>query len=138
MSGRLLGSAILMWLLFMVAAVINGSLREFVIAPRIGEYPAHLLATAILCAVILIGACTLVRLQQLEQTRILVQVGVTWLIATVLFEFLFGHYVIGHPWERLLADYNLLAGRVWVLVLLTELVGPLFCARVLVRSGTTS
>jgi len=129
MSGRLLGSVILMWLLFMVAAVLNGSLREFVIAPLIGEYPAHLMATAILCAIILVGACIFVRLQRLQETRTLLQVGVMWLVATVLFEFVFGHYVIGHSWERLLADYNLLQGRVWVLVLLVELVGPLLCAR---------
>ena len=129
MSGRLLGSVILMWLLFMVAAVLNGSLREFVIAPQIGEYPAHLMATAILCAIILVGACIFVRLQRLQETRTLLQVGVMWLVATVLFEFVFGHYVIGHSWERLLADYNLLQGRVWVLVLLVELVGPLLCAR---------
>jgi hypothetical protein len=31
-------------------------------------------------------------------------------VATVAFELTFGHYVMGHPWSRLLADYNLLAG----------------------------
>jgi len=30
----------------------------------------------------------------------------------------------GKSWEALLADYNLLDGRVWILVLLTELFGP--------------
>jgi hypothetical protein len=29
------------------------------------------------------------------------------------FEFLVGHYVMGHPWSRLLHDYNILAGRLW-------------------------
>ena len=32
--------------------------------------------------------------------------------------------VAGHPWSRLLADHDLLAGRIWVLVLLTLLIGP--------------
>jgi hypothetical protein len=41
------------------------------------------------------------------------------------FEFRFGHYVMGRSWSRLLADYNLFAGRVWVLVLLTVLCMPL-------------
>ena len=35
----------------------------------------------------------------------------------MLFELGFGHWVAGHPWSRLLADYDLLAGRIWVLVL---------------------
>jgi hypothetical protein len=36
---------------------------------------------------------------------------------TIAFEFGFGHYVAGHSWSRLLADYNLANGRVWSLFL---------------------
>ena len=43
---------------------------------------------------------------------------------TLAFEFLFFHYAAGKPWEVLLADYNVLQGRIWVLVPLTELFGP--------------
>ncbi len=111
MSGRLLGSVIAMWLLFGIVAVLNGLLRVNVIAPRIGELLAHYVATLILCAVILVGSCALVKLQAIEQTSTLLLVGVMWLVATVIFEFIFGHYVVGHPWERLLADYNVLEGR---------------------------
>ena len=41
---------------------------------------------------------------------------------TVAFEFGFGHFVAGHSWQRLLGDYNLLEGRVWLLFLLWILV----------------
>jgi hypothetical protein len=44
-------------------------------------------------------------------------IGVCWLLMTVAFEFGFGHYVAGHSWVRLFADYNLLEGRVWSLFL---------------------
>lgn len=37
-------------------------------------------------------------------------IGCIWLMLTPSFEFLFGHYVMGHPWSRLLYDYNLFAG----------------------------
>jgi ABC-type glycerol-3-phosphate transport system permease component len=47
-----------------------------------------------------------------------IAIGTIWLILTVAFEFFFGRYVGNHPWSRLLADYNLLAGRLWGLVLL--------------------
>jgi len=43
---------------------------------------------------------------------------------TVAFEFLFGHYVMGHSWHRLLQDYDLHQGRVWVLVLAWTAFGP--------------
>jgi hypothetical protein len=42
----------------------------------------------------------------------------------VLFEFGFGHYIAGHPWEKLVADYDVLEGRVWSLVLLAESLSP--------------
>jgi hypothetical protein len=52
-------------------------------------------------------------------------VGLIWLGMTVIFEFVFGHYVIGHPWRKLFHDYNLLEGRVWVLVLIWTTIAPL-------------
>ncbi|MFW6055770.1 MAG: hypothetical protein ACOC9B_00460 [Chloroflexota bacterium] len=138
MSGRLLGSVIVMWLLFAIAGVLNGVVRVYVLVPGIGEMPAHYLSTIILCAVILVGSYVLVKLQALEKASVLLQVGIIWLVATVIFEFIFGHYVVGHPWDRLLADYNVLQGRVWVLVLLAELFGPLLCARVRAGRRATS
>ena len=43
---------------------------------------------------------------------------------TLAFEFLFGHYVAGHSWSRLIADYNILEGRVWSLFLVWIAVLP--------------
>lgn len=48
-------------------------------------------------------------------------IGAAWTAATVTSEFLFGHYVAGHSWRRLSHDYNILKGRVWVLVVLSIL-----------------
>jgi hypothetical protein len=57
-------------------------------------------------------------------------VGILWAVLTVAFEFLAGHYAFGHPWPELLADYDLLRGRVWLLVLVTTLVAPRWAWRV--------
>lgn len=51
-------------------------------------------------------------------------IGCIWLMLTPSFEFLFGHYVMGHPWSRLLYDYDLFAGRVWFLVLVITALLP--------------
>ena len=40
------------------------------------------------------------------------------------FEFGFGHYVAGHSWSKLFADYSLLTGRVWLLFLAWVTVVP--------------
>ena len=56
-------------------------------------------------------------------------IGLCWLVMTVAFEFGFGHYVAGHSWDRLLADYNILDGRVWSLFLVWVAVAPVVIFR---------
>lgn len=51
-------------------------------------------------------------------------VGAIWLAMTVAFEFLFGRYVVGKSWQQLFHDYNVLAGRVWVVIPLWVAVAP--------------
>ncbi len=46
------------------------------------------------------------------------------LVMTIAFEFLFGRLVSGCSWNDLLHDYNLCAGRVWVLVLIWTAIAP--------------
>jgi hypothetical protein len=38
--------------------------------------------------------------------------------------FLFGHYIMGDAWERLLSDYKLFQGRIWVLALIWNTIAP--------------
>jgi apolipoprotein N-acyltransferase len=46
------------------------------------------------------------------------------LLATIAFEFGFGHFVAGHSWSKLLADYNVFNGRLWLLVLVWITIMP--------------
>jgi hypothetical protein len=113
------------WLLLLVIAIAGASLRETLLRPRLGDQWAHVVGTLLVVLVFagVIWATVGWVSPTLERAQLLT-VGVVWLVATVVFEFAFGHYVMGHSWSRLLADYNLLAGRVWVLVLLTLLCMP--------------
>jgi hypothetical protein len=58
-----------------------------------------------------------------------------WLVATIAFEFLFGHFVSGLTWSALLADYDIRRGRLWPLILLSVGLGPWLCGRWTGRSG---
>jgi hypothetical protein len=51
-------------------------------------------------------------------------IGIIWVVLTLAFEFLGGHFLFGKPWQELLADYNLFAGRIWVMVLIVTLMTP--------------
>jgi len=126
--------AMAIWLLLLVTAIALAGFREGVLTPRVGPEASHLLGTALVVAVmaIVIGVSLPWVVPELG-VRTLWTLGVAWTVLTVAFEFLFGHFVMGHPWSRLLHDYNLLAGRVWLLVLLTTLLAPVLLGRLIPR-----
>jgi hypothetical protein len=116
---------LIVWFVLAVIAVSGGILREKFLTPNLGESGAHLLGTAgvvvLFCLVIAVSVKWIV--PDLDGAHLL-QLGAFWTLLTIAFEFGFGHFVVGHPWRQLLHDYNLLAGRVWVFVLLSLLVAP--------------
>lgn len=122
--------ALAVWFLLFVIAFGMGVLREALLTPRIGETAAHVVGTFVVVALFLvtIGLSVGWVVPSLETGRLL-WLGVGWTVLTVAFEFGFGRYVMGHPWSRLLHDYNLFAGRLWLLVLLTLLLGPWLLGR---------
>lgn len=113
------------WMLMAVVAVLNGVLRETVIIPRVGEYPGHVISTALLVGAILLLSYLYFSKTSAEYTQTeLVLVGVVWTVLTVGFEFLVG-YLEGTPVSVTLGQYDVLAGQIWILVPLTLLVAPL-------------
>jgi len=118
------------WLALMVIAIVNGTLREFSYGKFISELAAHQLSTLTGIAFTGLFVWFLNRVWALESSAQAWTIGSIWLAITILFEFGFGHFVAGHPWSRLLADYNLFAGRVWILFLLWILVLPYAIYRV--------
>jgi len=57
-------------------------------------------------------------------------VGLMWLAQAIMFEFLFGHYVMGHSWEILFAEYNVFEGRFWSIVVFWTAAAPLIVHRI--------
>lgn len=122
--------AALTWILLIPVAILNGVIRRVVFEPIAGDLGAHQIS-------IVTGSAAFVTLTYVmlhndverEDDGRLVRIGFAWVVATVVFEFGFGHYVAGDPWSRLLRDYDFTEGRVWPLVLLTLMVSPLLVKR---------
>ncbi|MEC4814802.1 MAG: hypothetical protein SAK29_16200 [Scytonema sp. PMC 1069.18] len=116
---------ILAWFPMILIAIINAGIRELVYAKYFGELRAHQISTV--TGILLFGLYVwiLTRLQHIQSTEQALVIGLIWLLLTVSFEFLFGHYIVGLEWSQLLADYNLLAGRVWIFVLVWIAIAPL-------------
>jgi hypothetical protein len=105
-------------------AMGNGLIREKWYGRDLDELRAHQLSSLIGFILFGIYIWTVMRLLPPATGTRALSVGILWLGLTVAFEFLFGHYIAGHSWSRLLQDYNLLAGRLWVLVLLWVALAP--------------
>ena len=117
------------WFLLLFLAVINGGFREAILTPRLGEHESHVIGTITLCTAILIVTWLTINWMRPAKSTDTLLIGGVWVLMTVGFEFLVGHYVFGTSWARLLADYDLVGGRVWLLVLATSAFAPLSMAR---------
>lgn len=119
------------WLVLAVLAVANGAVRETFLVPRLGERRAHLLSTALLVTAILVVAGYYFTTTATDYGRAeLALIGVGWTALTVGFEFLVG-YAEGTPVSETVAQYDVFAGQVWILVPLTLLLSPLLFGWVL-------
>lgn len=112
------------WLILMVLAILNGSFRQSVLLQRMDELRAHQVSTIMLCAIIFLYTWLIYRWWQLPSRSSAWIVGLTWLVLTVAFEFVLGGVILKKPMSTMLADYNILVGRIWPLVLLSVLLAP--------------
>jgi len=121
----MIGKYVIGWLPLMVIGILNGIFRQAGYGKYVGELTAHQIST--LTGIVLMGLYIwwLTGVWKIPSAGQAVAIGFIWLSMTVVFEFLFGHYVAGHPWKRLFHDYNLLEGRLWALVLIWIAVAPL-------------
>jgi hypothetical protein len=98
------------WLILIAAEIIHGILRGIFLVPRVGEFRSSQIGVFTGSLIILVIALALVRWIGATRSSVLLGIGGLWLVLTLAFEFLFGHFIAGASWERLLADYNILNG----------------------------
>ncbi len=128
LAGLLL-SSLGLWLLLMLVAVLNGVIREAWLVPQIGRGMAFPLSGVMLSVLIFLMTLTTVRWLPIASLADTWKVGGFWLVVTMAFEFLFGHFVLGASWDRLLAAYSPGNANLWLLVLFTTLVSPFLAAK---------
>jgi hypothetical protein len=112
------------WIPGIPIAIVNGLFRTSLYMQFLTELHAHQLSAVSFILLFGIYVWFVLRWLKLSSAQEAFRLGLTWLVLTVIFEFLFGHFVMGHPWSSLFHDYNLLAGRLWVLVLIWIAAAP--------------
>ena len=121
---------ILWWFAFPFVGILNGTLREAAYKKFVGDLASHQISTV--TGIIFFGIIFyfIFKKWKIESVKHAILVGVIWLGLTILFEFGFGHYIMGNPWEKLLHDYNLTEGRVWSLFLVWISIAPFVFYRI--------
>jgi hypothetical protein len=116
---------IIAWMVMPFIGIVNAVIRESTYKKYVSELLAHQISTV--TGILLFGFYIWIlslrwKIQSASQAVI---IGIIWLVFTIGFEFLFGHYVMKNPWSRLFHDYNILEGRIWILVLVWITIAPL-------------
>lgn len=122
--------SLIIWFCFIPVAILNGGLREYVLAKAIGEEWALPVSGIILSVCIfLITWLLLPRMIKAFTSKDGWLIGIGWALLTVVFEFAAG-LAGGSTVSELLAAYNPLSGNLWLLVLLTTLLSPVIVRKV--------
>jgi hypothetical protein len=112
------------WFAIMLIAILNGAARDVLLVPRLGDPVARALSCLTLAALIMLVTWVSLRWIHPASLGDAWTIGAMWLALTLTFEFVGGHYAFHTEWSTLLADYNLLKGRLWILVLVATTIAP--------------
>jgi hypothetical protein len=107
----------------LLLAIINGTARDLWYKKFTGELLGHQISTISL--IVLFGFYVFFVLKQFpaRSGRQAFYIGLLWLVLTLIFEFGFGR-LRGSSWKKLLADYNIFKGRLWLLILIWTTIAP--------------
>jgi hypothetical protein len=128
--------AALTWVAMIPVAILNGTFREVALKRVLDDQPARQISVATASLAFLVLVYLIMREYVVDETdQRLLRIGLTWLAATILFEFGFGHFIDGKSWGELAHDYNIFAGRLWPIFLGIEAAAPLLIKQFVMHQG---
>lgn len=127
--GATLARAAGAWLIIVPAAVLNGLARDKLFAPLLGEIAALPLSGVTLSALIFVVTWFTVPRLRLKRASVCWLVGLLWVTLTLTFEYGFGHYLAGKPWQEINRVFAVSEGNLFILVLAALLTAPWITAK---------
>jgi len=116
--------ALLTWVWLFFVAVLNGAVREFTYSSWLPQLTANQVSCGTGIVFFGVTVWSISRVWPFRSRGQAWRIGILWTTLTIVWEFCFGRFVMGHPWSRLLGDYALWRGRLWSVVLLSLLLLP--------------
>lgn len=129
-QGMIFLKSIIVWLMFIVAESLNGTVRTLLLVPSLGDFWAHQISFFI--GSILVVAIATIFVKWLYASRVsqLLSIGVLWMLLTLAFEIALGRFILDYSWERIASDYNLLHGGLMPIGLFLLTLAPLIAAKI--------
>ena len=113
----------LCWFPMILIAVLNGTARDLWYKKFTGDLTGHQISTITLIILFGIYIGFIIKLYPPVSETQSIYIGLLWLILTLIFEFGFGLYR-GNSWSKLFSDYNILKGRIWILIPIWVTIAP--------------
>jgi hypothetical protein len=114
---------ILLWFPMLLIAIFNGMMRDLWYKKYFEDLTAHQVSTFTLILFFGLFIDFVFRKFPPSSSLYALLIGILWLVMTLIFEFGFGR-LRGNSWEKLLEDYNLVKGRLWLLIPIFIAVAP--------------
>ena len=119
-----------LWFGLLCIAIVNGALRDLVYGPAMSELGAHQISTVTGCSAFLIYAWLVGKRWPIANSIVALKIGAMWLAMTLVFETWMILVLQGRSFGAVLQSYDVCAGQLWVLVLLTALLSPLVVVQI--------
>jgi len=120
----------MIWFVIALLAIVNGIFRENVLVGMIGSNMSVPVSGITLSMIVLIITYLSFPLLGKHHASTYFLIGLQWVLMTLLFEFIFGHYVMGKSWSDILEVFHIMRGNLFIIVLAVSLISPLLMAKV--------
>jgi len=127
---RIVLKASVVWFVIALLAIANGIFRETVLVSLLGQNIALPVSGILLSFIVFIITYLFFPFFGKNKTMTYFLVGLQWVLMTLLFEFLFGHYVVGRSWSDILKVFDIMKGNLFIIVLIVILFSPLLIAKI--------
>ena len=127
---ELLSKSLVVWLIMVAAAILNGITRDQLMTPLIGAQVSLPLSSITLSLLILLITYLTIGFIGVSSTGECFLVGFFWLLLTLSFEYLFAHYVLGRTWREINQVFDVTQGNLFILALFVTVISPWLMARI--------
>lgn len=126
---RIMMKSIVVWLIIVIAAILNGGLRETFLTPLIGAQLSLPISGITLSVLVFVITYLSIPFLGDVKSGAYLRIGLFWIILTLSFEYLFGHYVMGKSWNEINQVFDVQNGNLFIVVLFVTALSPWTAAK---------